>query len=65
MPHNFVPEEYQPAVEVLMAQPVISVPPLVVHDVSYVEELVFHADQREVVGVYERMDEFQDQFQAM
>lgn len=43
----------------------MSVPPPVVHVIPYVEELVFHAYQSESVGVYERMDEFQDQFQAM
>lgn len=36
-----------------------------VHATPYVEEHVFHADQSESVGVYEMMDEFQDQFQAM
>lgn len=41
------------------------VPALVVHVVPYVEELVFHADQSEIIGVYELMDEFQDHFQAM
>lgn len=39
--------------------------PPVVHVVPYGEEHVFHADQIEIVGVYERMDEFQDQLQAM
>lgn len=57
MPPNFVPEGYQPAIEVPMDQPVMSVPPPVVHDVPYVKEPVFHADQSEIVGVYERMDE--------
>ncbi|XP_050897313.1 uncharacterized protein LOC127104153 [Lathyrus oleraceus] len=65
MPHNFVPEGYQSAVEVPMAQPMMSIPPLVVHVVPYVEEHDFHAYQSESVHVYERMDEFQDQFQAM
>lgn len=43
----------------------MSVPPLMVHATPYVEELIFHVDQSESVGVYERMDAFQDQFQAM
>ena len=43
----------------------MSVPPLVVHVVPYVEEPVFHADQSETVGFYERIDEFQDHFQAI
>ena len=43
----------------------MSVPSLVVHDTPYVEELVFHADHSESVGVYERMDGFQDQLQEM
>ncbi|XP_050896210.1 uncharacterized protein LOC127102938 [Lathyrus oleraceus] len=65
MPHNFVPEGYQLDVEVPMDQPVIFIPPLVVHDTPYVKEPIFHADQSETVGVYERMNEFQDRFQAM
>lgn len=48
-----------------MAQPVMLVSPPVVHVVPYIEEPIFHADQSETVGVYEMMDEFQDQFQAM
>ncbi|XP_050919754.1 uncharacterized protein LOC127137324 [Lathyrus oleraceus] len=63
MPPNFMPEGCQP--EVLVTQPVMFVPPLVVHVVLYVEEPIFHADQGETVGVYERTDEFKDQFQAM
>lgn len=63
MPPNFLREGYQP--EVPVAQPVMSVPPPVVHVVPYVEEPVFHADQSENVGGYKRMDEFQDQFQTM
>lgn len=50
----------QPVVEIPIAKPVMSIPPLVVHVAPYVEEPVFHADQSEIVGVYERMDEFQD-----
>ncbi|XP_050909228.1 uncharacterized protein LOC127123004 [Lathyrus oleraceus] len=48
-----------------MAQSVMSVPPPVVHVAPYVKEPIFHADQSETVGVYERMNEFQDLFQAM
>lgn len=40
----------------------MSIPPPMVHASPYVEEPIFHADQSESVGVYERMDEFQDQF---
>lgn len=36
-----------------------------VHATPYVEEHVFHADHSENVSVYDRMYEFQDQFQAM
>lgn len=36
-----------------------------VHVAPYVEEPIFHVDQSETMGAYERMDEFQDQFQAM
>ncbi|XP_050909093.1 uncharacterized protein LOC127122859 [Lathyrus oleraceus] len=43
MPPNFVPEGYQP--EVPVAQPVMSVPPTVVHIVPYVKEPIFHADK--------------------
>ncbi|KAI5420071.1 hypothetical protein KIW84_044025 [Lathyrus oleraceus] len=49
MPSNFVLEGYQPVVELLMAQPVMLVPPPMVHDVPYVEEHVFHADQSETI----------------
>lgn len=38
MPHKFVPEGYQPVVEVPMVQMIISVPPLVVHVIPYFEE---------------------------
>ncbi|XP_050896377.1 uncharacterized protein LOC127103140 [Lathyrus oleraceus] len=65
MPPNFLSEGYQLVVEVPMAQPIMSVPPPVVHTVPYVEEPIFHAGQSETVSVYERMDEFQAQFQAM
>lgn len=58
-------EGYQPVVEVPIAQPVMYVPPLMVHDTPYMEETIFHVDQSESVGAYERMDEIQDQFQAM
>lgn len=58
MPHHFVPEGYQLVVEVPMAQPVMSVPPPVVHVAPYVEEAISHYGQSETVGVYERMDEF-------
>ena len=44
MPSNFVPEWYQPIVEVPMAQPVMSIPPPVVHAAPFVEEPIFHAD---------------------
>lgn len=36
-----------------------------VHVLPYVKEHVFHVNQSETIGVYESMDEFQDQFQAM
>lgn len=62
---NFVPEGYQQAVEVPISQRVMSVPPLMVHAAPYMEEPIFHADQSENVGLSERMDEFQDQFQEM
>lgn len=44
MPPNFVPDGYQPAFEVHMAQLIMSVPPPVVHVVPYVEEPVFHVE---------------------
>ena len=58
MPSNFVPEEYQPTIEIPVAQLIMSIPPPVVHVAPYVEEPIFHADQSETFGVYERMDEF-------
>lgn len=65
MPPSFVLEGYQSGVEVPMTQPIMSVPSIVVHAAPYFEEPIFHADQSETLGVYESMDEFQDQFQAM
>lgn len=56
MTPNFVHEGYQP--EVPVTQSVMSIPPPMVNDVLYVEEPIFHADQSETVGIYERMDEF-------
>ena len=41
MPLNFVPEGYQPVIEVRMDQPVMLLPPPVVHAAPYVEEPVF------------------------
>lgn len=38
----------------------MSVPPPVVHASPYMEEPIFHDDQSESVGVYERMYEFED-----
>ncbi|XP_050908568.1 uncharacterized protein LOC127122242 [Lathyrus oleraceus] len=49
MPHHIVPKGYQPDVEVPVAQPVMSVPPLVVHVAPYMEEPAFRADQSENV----------------
>jgi hypothetical protein len=60
MPPNFVSEGYQP--EVPVAQPVMYVPHLMGRTVPYVEEPFLHTDQSETIGVYERRDEFQDQF---
>lgn len=65
MSPSFVPEGYQSAVEVLIARPVMFVPPLVVPVTPYVKEPIFHTDQSESIGVYERMDKFQDQFQGI
>lgn len=65
MLHSFAPKGYQPTIKVLISQPIMSILPPVVHATPYVEETIFHVDQSESVGVYERMDEFQDQFQAM
>ena len=65
MPPHFVLEGYQPAIEVPGAQPVMYVLPPVLHATPYVEKPIFHANQSETVSVYEKMDEFQHQFQAM
>lgn len=62
MPPHFVPKGYQSVVDVPVSQPIMFVPPPVVHAAPYMEEPIFHADQSETVGVYEIMDEFQDQF---
>ncbi|XP_050902019.1 uncharacterized protein LOC127109679 [Lathyrus oleraceus] len=40
-------KRYQPAVEVPVAQPVMSIPPPMVHVTPYVEEPIFHVDQSE------------------
>lgn len=54
MPPNFVPKGYQPVVKVPFSQPFMFVPPPVVHATPYLEEPVFHVDQSESVGVYQK-----------
>lgn len=65
MPPHFVLEGYQPAIEVPVAHPIMYVPSPMVNATPYAEEPVFHGDQSESVGVFDRMDGFQDQFQSM
>lgn len=65
MPPHFVPEGYQPTINIPIAQPVMCLPPPMVHAAPCVEEPIFHADQSQTVGVYEMMDESQDHFQVM
>ena len=54
----------------LVVQPVVSFPqPVmttaapVVHTIPYTNEPVYHVEPAESFGIFDRMDEFQDQFQ--
>lgn len=60
MPENFIPEGYQPAVEVTPKNLSIftNVSP-VIHSAPHVEEQVYHGTDP---GLNDRMDDFQDQF---
>lgn len=67
MPLNFTPEGYQPATQptTSVSTPVMSVPTPVVHIVPYINEPTFRAEAYEGLGVCERLDDFEDQFQEM
>lgn len=43
----------------------MSMPPPVIHTTPYHEEPIFHATPSESMGVYNKMDDFQDQFAEM
>lgn len=69
MAPNYMPENFNHATEsplvnqVSPDQPVMVTPPPVVHIVPQVEDLIYHTSASENLDFYERMDEFQDQFQ--
>lgn len=71
MPPNYIPENFNPTIkaplvnQVPLVQPVMVITPLVVHDVPQVEDHSYHTSPSENPDVYERMKEFQDQFQEL
>lgn len=66
MPPNYTPEGQRPQVsETPVVPAVMYVPPPVIHTTPYHEESVFHATPSESMGVYDKTDDFQDQFAEM
>ncbi|XP_050897789.1 uncharacterized protein LOC127104657 [Lathyrus oleraceus] len=67
MPLNFTPEGCQPGAQptTFVPTPIMFVPALVVHTVPHINEPIFHAEASEGLGVCERLDDFEDQFQEM
>jgi hypothetical protein len=71
MPPNYMPENFNPATEAPLVnqvppiQPIMVTTPPVIHDVPQVEDPIYHTPPSENLDVYERMDEFQDQFQEL
>ncbi|XP_050916729.1 uncharacterized protein LOC127131881 [Lathyrus oleraceus] len=63
IPPNYIPEGYRPQVPEAHVVPVVMfVPPPMIHTTPYHEEPIFHTTLSESMGVYEKMDYFQDQF---
>ncbi|MCI86377.1 hypothetical protein A2U01_0107658, partial [Trifolium medium] len=62
-----MPEGRQPAVQhvVTVPPPVMTVPPPVVHTVPFGNEQIYHVGPSECLGIEERMEDFQNQFQEM
>ena len=66
IPPNYTLEGYRPQVPKAPIVPtVMSVPPPMIHTTPYHEEPVFHATPSESMGVYDKIDDFQDQFAEM
>ncbi|PNX82497.1 coatomer subunit zeta-3, partial [Trifolium pratense] len=67
MPFNFMSERCQPIMQhvMIIPPPAMTVPPLVVHTAPFGDEQIYHAEPSECLGVEERMDDFQSQFQEM
>lgn len=66
MPPNYVPEGYcSQVLESLIVPAVTSVPPPMIHITPYQEDPIFHATPCDSMGVYEKMNEFQDQLIEM
>lgn len=66
IPPNFAPEVYQiPATTTTIHVPIMIVPPPAVHIVPHFNETIYYAAPSESLGVCERMNDFEDQFQEM
>ncbi|KAI5400278.1 hypothetical protein KIW84_065262 [Lathyrus oleraceus] len=63
IPPNFVPEGFAPTFASMPASnPIMSVPPPVVHTLPRVEDTIYHSEPSEGPDVYEKMDEMKDHF---
>lgn len=68
MPPNYMPENFNPTTEaplvnqVPLVQPVMVITPPVVHVVTQVQDLIYHTAPSKNSYVYERTEEFYDQF---
>ncbi|KAI5422148.1 hypothetical protein KIW84_045564 [Lathyrus oleraceus] len=63
MPPNFMPEGFTPTFGSMSAfSSVMSVPPLVVHILPRVEDIIYHSEPSEGPDVHEKMEEMKDQF---
>ena len=64
MPPNFTPAGFIPTTQNPLA--VMTTAPPVMHTIPYADEQIYHGTApSESVGIYDRMDDFQDQFETM
>ena len=64
MPPNFIPAGFNPTTQNPLA--VMTTKPPIMHTIPYAEEQVYHGTApSESMGIYDKMNDFQDQFQAM